>query len=105
VGSDHPSKELRPSDGTIDVSLINLADNTVDATNWRVPIINYLCNLSVRTDRNIQRTTFKYVLIDDELYQRTVDDVLLRCLGLHEAILSTDEVHEGFVVLINQLQR
>jgi ribonuclease HI len=53
VGSDHPSKESRSSDGTRDVSLINLADNTADATNWRVPIINYLRNLSVRTDKNV----------------------------------------------------
>jgi hypothetical protein len=88
VGSDHPSKESGPSDGTRDVFLINSTDNTTDATDWRAPIINYLCDPSVRTDKNVWRTTFKYVLIDDELYRRVVDDALLRCLGPDDAILA-----------------
>jgi hypothetical protein len=62
---------------------------------WRAPIINYLCNPSVRTDRIVRHIAFKYVLIDDELYRRTIGDVLLRCLGLNEAILAMDEVLEG----------
>jgi hypothetical protein len=45
-------------------------------------------------DRNVRRTTFKYVLIDDKLYGRTVNDVLLKCLGPHDAILGMTEVHE-----------
>jgi hypothetical protein len=56
---------------------------------------NYLQNLSVRTDRNVRRTTFKYVLISDELYLRTGNDVLLKCLGPGDAILDMAEVHEG----------
>jgi hypothetical protein len=44
---------------------------------------------------NVSRTTFKYVLIDDELYNRTVNDVLLKCLGLDDAMLAMAEVHEG----------
>jgi hypothetical protein len=43
--------------------------NMTDATDWRAPIINYLCNPSIRTYRNVLRTTFKYVLINDELYR------------------------------------
>jgi hypothetical protein len=77
VGSDSPSKESRSSDGTRDVSLINLANNTTDAIDWRMPIINYLRDPSVRTNMNIQRTTFKYILIDNELYHRTIGDVFL----------------------------
>jgi hypothetical protein len=49
------------------VFLIDSADNEADAIDWRTPIINYLRNPSVRTDRNIRRTTFKYVLMSDEL--------------------------------------
>jgi hypothetical protein len=44
---------------------------------------------------NVRRTTFKYVLDDDELYRRTVNDVLLKCLGPDDAILAMVEVHEG----------
>jgi hypothetical protein len=77
------------------VLLIDLADNEADASDWRTPIINYLHNPSVRTDKNIRRTSFKYVLISDELYRRTVDDVLLKCLGPDDAILAMAKVHEG----------
>jgi hypothetical protein len=47
------------------------------------------------TDKNIRRTTFKYILMSDELYRRTVNDVLLKCLGPDDAILAMAEVHEG----------
>jgi hypothetical protein len=95
MGSDRLSKESGPSDSTRDVLLINSTDNTADATDWSAPIINYLRNPNVRTDKNVQRTTFKYVLVDNELYRRTVNDVLLRCLSPDNAILGMAEVHEG----------
>jgi hypothetical protein len=34
--------------------------------------------------------------MSDELYRRTVNDVLLKCLGPSDAILAMAEVHEGF---------
>jgi hypothetical protein len=56
-----------PSDGTRSILSINLADNAADASDWKAPIINYLCNLSIRMDNNVRCTTFKYILIEDEL--------------------------------------
>jgi hypothetical protein len=47
------------------------------------------------TDRNVRHTTFMYVLMSDELYRRTVSDVLLKCLGPSDAILAMVKVHEG----------
>jgi hypothetical protein len=38
---------------------------------------------------------FKYVLIDDELYHRTLNDVFLKCLGPDDTTLAMVEVHEG----------
>jgi len=38
---------------------------------------------------------FKYVLIGDELYRRTADDLLLKCLDVDQARVATREVHEG----------
>jgi hypothetical protein len=32
-------------------------------------------------DKKIKQQVLKYMAIDDELYWRTIDDVLLRCLG------------------------
>jgi hypothetical protein len=37
----------------------------------------------------------KYILIDNELNRRTIDDVLLKCLEPDDVILAMDEVHEG----------
>jgi hypothetical protein len=72
-----------------------LADNTTDAIDWRTPIINYLRERSVRTNKNVRRTTFKYILIDNKLNRRTVGDVLLKCLGPDDVILAMAEVDEG----------
>jgi hypothetical protein len=77
------------------VLLIESADNKADETDWRIPIIDYLRNPNVRTSKNVRRTTFKYVLMSNELYRRTVDDILLKCLGPNDAILAMAEVHEG----------
>jgi hypothetical protein len=38
---------------------------------------------------------FKYILIDNELYRRTTEDVLLKCLDSDQARVVMGEVHEG----------
>ena len=38
---------------------------------------------------------FKYVLIDDELYRRTAEDLLLKCLDSDQARVAMGEVHKG----------
>jgi hypothetical protein len=63
------------SDGAMDVFLIDSTDNTTDAINWRTPIINYLRDPSVRTDKNVRCTTFKYILMNNELCRLTVNDI------------------------------
>ena len=37
----------------------------------------------------------KYVLLDDQLYYKIVDGVLLKCLSQEEARVLMGEVHEG----------
>lgn len=34
-------------------------------------------------------------MLDDDLYYRTIDEVLLKCLSLEEAKVVMCEVHEG----------
>jgi hypothetical protein len=58
-----------PSDIATKVLLIDSADNKAEAIDWRTTIINYLRNPSVRTYRNVRRTTFKYVSMTNELYR------------------------------------
>ena len=62
---------------------------------WRVPIISYLKDPGRGAERNIQRAAFKDVLIDDELYRRTAEDLLLKCLDSDQARVAMVEVHEG----------
>ena len=69
-----------------------------------MPIIKYLKNPGRGVERNIQRLAFKYILVDDELYRRTADDILLKCLGTDQARVAMGEVHmKAFVVHINRL--
>ena len=66
-----------------------------EVANWRVPIVTYLMYPGHGAERNIRRLTFKYVLIDDELYHWTTEDVLLKCLDSDQARVAMGEVHEG----------
>jgi hypothetical protein len=93
--ANRPSKDSGPSEVTRNVLLIDSTDNKADTSDWRMPITNYLRNPNIRTNKNIRRTAFKYVLMSDELYRRTVNDVLLKCLGPDDAILAMAEVYEG----------
>jgi hypothetical protein len=103
--ADRPSGDSRLFGVARKVLLIDSTDNEADASDWRTPVTNYLRNPSIRTDKNIRRTSFKYVLMSDKLYRRTVNDVLLKCLGPDDAILAMAEVHEGICGTHQSLQR
>jgi hypothetical protein len=61
---------------------------------WRVEIANYLKNPSQKVTRKLRYRLIKYVLLDDQLYYKTVDRVFLKCLN-QEAKELMGEVHEG----------
>ena len=48
---------------------------------WRVEIADYLKNPSQKVTRKLRYKSTKYVLLDDQLYYKTVDGVLLKCLN------------------------
>lgn len=77
------------------VTLIDSANDTTNAVDWRTPFVTNMCDPSIRTDRNIQCIAFKYVLINNELYRRTSSDVLLQCLSPDDATIAMAEVQEG----------
>jgi hypothetical protein len=66
-----------------------------EVEDWRKPLVDYLHNPSSSVDRKIRRWSLKFVLDDGELYRRTADDMLLKCLGPDQARLAMAEVHEG----------
>ena len=58
-------------------------------------MINYLKDPSQTRDRKIRHQAVKYTLLNDELYRRTIDGLLLKCLGSDQSRIAMGEVHEG----------
>ena len=69
--------------------------SAVGADDWRTEIVDYLRDPSKRVERRIRFQATEYVLLDDELYYRTLDGVLLKCLGDDESKSLMSEIHEG----------
>jgi len=67
----------------------------INDDDWRKKIIDYLRDPSKNAERHVRCQATKYVLLDDELYYRTVDGILLRCLGNEESKTLMGEIHEG----------
>ena len=61
---------------------------------WRVKIADYLRNPSQKVAGKLRYKSTKYVLLDDQLYYKIVDGVLLKCLNQEEAKVLMGEVHE-----------
>jgi hypothetical protein len=68
---------------------------TADADDWRTPLVHYLENPCHIADRKVRRQALKYVMLDNTLYRRTVDVLLLKCLGLDQSKIAMGEVHKG----------
>jgi len=71
------------------VSLSRLGDK------HRQEITNYLKDPSKRVNRKIRFQATKYVLLEGELYYRTIDGVLLKYIDKEEAKVLMGEIHEG----------
>jgi len=69
--------------------------SAITADDWRKEIIDYLKNPSKKVERRVRFQATKYVFLEDELYYRTIDGVLLKCLGNDEAKNLMGEIHEG----------
>ena len=61
------------------------ATSAVGAGDWRKEIVDYLKDPSKKVERRVRFQATKYVLLENELYYRTIDGILLRCLGDDEA--------------------
>jgi hypothetical protein len=50
-------------------------------TDWRLPLLECIRDPGKTTDKKVKWQVLKYMLLDDDLYRRTIDGVLLKCLG------------------------
>ena len=89
---DQPGQFARELSNRPDVTS---SDVGADLEDWRTLLLRYLCGPSVKIDKSVWWSAFKYVLHNDELYQRTAEDLLLKCLGSDQARAVMGEVHEG----------
>jgi hypothetical protein len=66
---------------------ISKGSNDLDETaiakpeDWRIPLVHYLENPGHVIYTKVWWQALKYVLLYHDLYHRTIDDLLLRCLG------------------------
>jgi hypothetical protein len=62
---------------------------------WRKEIADYLENPSRKVSRKLRYKAIKFVRLDERLYYKSMDGVLLQCLGQEEAKRMMSEVHDG----------
>jgi hypothetical protein len=67
-------------------------DQDVD---WRAPLIKYIRSPGDVVDRKIRHQALKYTVMDDKLYRRTNQGLLLRCLDEEAARVAVGDVHGG----------
>jgi hypothetical protein len=69
--------------------------NLLDQGDWRADIFNYLKDPARGAPKKTRYKAMKYVLIGDDLFYRTLEGLLLKCLGPIESNRLLHEVHEG----------
>jgi hypothetical protein len=62
---------------------------------WRLLLLKCIRDPRKTLDKKVKRQVLKYTSIDDDLYRRTIDGVLLKCLGEEQAKMAVWEVHDG----------
>jgi hypothetical protein len=75
----------------------------VKSEDWRAAMVRYLENHGYVIDRKVHQQALKYVLLDHDLYRRTIDDLLLRCLSLDQSKVAMGESMMKYAPHINQL--
>jgi ribonuclease HI len=64
-------------------------------TDWKLPLLECLRNPEKTMDMKVKRQVLKYTLLDEDLYQRTIDDILLKSLAKEHAKVAAREVQDG----------
>ncbi|WJX45968.1 hypothetical protein P8452_32810 [Trifolium repens] len=62
---------------------------------WRKPIVDYLKNPTGNVDRKIKYRALSYIVFENDLFKKTSEGVLLKCLNEAEAYIAISDVHSG----------
>jgi hypothetical protein len=68
----------------------NLAED-----DWRKEIVDYLEDPSRKVSRKLRYKAIKFFLLDGRLFYKSLDGVMLQCLGQEEVKKMMSEVHNG----------
>ncbi|KAK2444202.1 hypothetical protein QL285_015246 [Trifolium repens] len=68
----------------------NLSDN-----DWRKPIVDYLNNPTGNVDRKVKYRALSYIIFENDLFKKTSEGILLKCLNEAEAYIAISDVHSG----------
>ncbi|KAK2443828.1 protein NYNRIN [Trifolium repens] len=71
-------------------SIDNLSDN-----DWRKPRVDYLRNPTGNVDRKIKYRALSYIIFENDLFKKTSEGILLKCLNETEAYIAISDVHSG----------
>ena len=79
-----------------EINNLEIAETQPDGNkDWRLGLKQYLSNPSSKTKYKLKQKALKYVLVDDELFKRSQEVLLLKCVNDVEAKRIMHEVHEG----------
>jgi hypothetical protein len=73
----------------------DLQVHLLDQGDWRADIFNYLNDSARGAPKRIRYKAMRYILIEDDMFHRTLEGLLLKCLGPIESNRLLHEVHEG----------
>ena len=62
---------------------------------WRRPIVEYLENPTGVTCRKTRYRALSYMIVGNELFKKTAEGVLLKCLSENEAYVAVSSTHSG----------
>jgi hypothetical protein len=80
-----------------------IKDGSTIQIDWRLLLLECIRDPGKITDKKVKRQVLKYTPLDDDLYQRTIDGMLLKCLGEEQAKVAVREVHDGILLRMNWL--
>jgi hypothetical protein len=68
---------------------------TTNLDDWRTSLVRYLENPGHIADRKVGHQALKYVMLDNTLSRRTINGLLLKCLGSDQSRIAMGKVREG----------
>lgn len=69
--------------------------DSLTGEDWRKPIVKYLENPTTSAKRKVRYRSLSYTVMGNELFKKTPEGVLLKCLSESEAYLALSNIHSG----------